>query len=92
MSEVINVYDGRIAKTKGGHTVGVVHLDIVTNEGAPERLTGYCRSNYRDAVIKSLKRLSWKVPIAEAPQAQTPTIHSNDVNNPEHDEKTPNIA
>ena len=67
MPEVINVYDGGIAKIKGGHTVGVVHLDIVTNEGTPERLTGYCRSNYRDAVIKNLRRLNWKLPIAEPP-------------------------
>lgn len=62
MSQVLNVYDGGLQKINGGHTVGVVIFGIVTGEGTPEKLIGYCRPNHQDAVIKSLKRLVWNSP------------------------------
>lgn len=64
MPEVTNIYDGGIQKILG-RTLGVIHFDVTTNEGTPERLTGYCRPNYRDGIIKSLKRLAWNVPGSE---------------------------
>lgn len=59
MPQVLKISDGGIQKIQGGHTVGVVIFDIITGEGKPEKLTGFCRPNYRDAIIKNLKRLVW---------------------------------
>lgn len=67
MSEVLKIYDGGIQKIKGGHVVGLVIFDVVTGEGKPETLVGYCRPNHRDAVIKSLKRMIWKLPAEHQP-------------------------
>jgi len=67
MPQVLKIYDGGV-QNQGGHTVGVIIFDIVTGEGKPEKLIGYCRPNYRDAVIKNLKRLVWK-------EIQGQTVH-----------------
>jgi len=70
MSQVLNIYDGGLCKIKGGHTVGVVIFDVTTGEGKPEKLIGYCRPNYRESVIKSLKRLAWSVPVIDPETTQ----------------------
>jgi hypothetical protein len=61
MAEVLQILDGGIIKEKG-KPMGVIRFLISTNEGAPEQLTGYCLPNYRDSIIKSLKRLVWQKP------------------------------
>jgi hypothetical protein len=61
VAEVLQILDGGIIKEKG-RRVGVIRFQISTNEGALEQLTGYCLPNYRDSIIKNLKRLAWKKP------------------------------
>jgi len=74
MSEVINIYDGGLQKI-GGHKVGVIIFNVTTGEGTPETLIGYCRPNYRDAIIKSLKRLFWNLPTPIV--TDNPTSHTD---------------
>ncbi len=58
MPQVLNIYDGGLQAIQG-HTVGVIIFKLVTGEGKPELMIGYCQPNYRDAIIKSLKRIHW---------------------------------
>lgn len=67
MVELLQILDGGIVKEKG-KLVGVIRFLISTNEGAPEQLTGYCHPNYRDSIIKNLKRLAWKKPAQPDPE------------------------
>jgi hypothetical protein len=64
MAEIIGVYDGGIQKHQG-HKVGVIVFKFVTNEGKPEEIVGYCNPNFRDSVIKNLKRLNFQKQKAE---------------------------
>jgi len=64
MAEIIGIHDGGIAKDRYGHTVGIIVFMITTNESKPEILIGHCRPNYRDSIIKNLKRLTWQKPDA----------------------------
>lgn len=59
MAQVLQIFDGGIVRKKG-KLVGVIHFLISTNEGSPEQLTGYCQPNFRDSIIKNLKRLAWQ--------------------------------
>jgi len=73
MSEVIGVYDGGSAIIKhNGHpaNVGVIHLRIAKGE-VLETITGYCRPNYKEGIIKYLKRIAWAVPEAQDEMVST---------------------
>ncbi len=59
MAELIGIYDGGFERDKRGRRVGVIHFRISTREGAPETLTAHCLPNFKDAVIKSLRRLAF---------------------------------
>ena len=61
MAEVLKIFDGGVINEKGRH-VGVIHFLISTDEGTPETLLRYCQPNYRDSIIKNLRRLAWKKP------------------------------
>jgi len=62
MPEVIGVYDGGSTIIKhNGHpaNVGVIHLRIAKDE-VPETITGYCRPNHKESIIKYLSRIAWE--------------------------------
>lgn len=61
MPEVIGVFDGgqAIIKHKGNpENVGVIHLRVTNGESIPEIITGYCRLNHKEGIIKNLSPLS----------------------------------
>lgn len=61
MPEVIGVYDGGSTIIKhNGHpaNVGVIHLRITKGE-VPETITGFCRPNHKEGIIKYLNRIAW---------------------------------
>jgi hypothetical protein len=65
MAEIIDIRDGGIQSHRG-HKVGVILFRLTTGEGKPETLTGYCNPNYRDSIIKSIKRLHFvKQPVED---------------------------
>jgi hypothetical protein len=62
MPEIIGVFDGEtttIHHQGRPYNVGVIHLKITKGEAAPEIITGYCRLNYKEGIIKNLKRITW---------------------------------
>jgi len=62
MAEIVGIYDGGVIVDRHKKKVGVVIFKIVTNESAPEVMIGHCHPNYRDSIIKNLKRLAWQKP------------------------------
>jgi hypothetical protein len=61
MAELLQIRDGGIAKVKG-KSLGLIVFELSTREGALEIMVGYCQPNYRESIIKNLKRLAWKIP------------------------------
>jgi hypothetical protein len=68
MANVLQIYDCGITQVKGNPR-GVILFKISTDTGAAEEMIAYCHVNYRDTIIKNLKRLSWQKP-EQAPQAE----------------------
>jgi hypothetical protein len=65
MPEVIGVFDRGMASIKrngGSLNVGVISIRVSENESAPVDYIGYCRLNYKDSIIKNLKRIHWLKP------------------------------
>ena len=65
MPEILGVYDLGTAtiKHKGHHVVvGAISIRTSENESAPVDYIGYCRLNYKDSIIKNLKRIVWAKP------------------------------
>jgi hypothetical protein len=60
MAELLDIQDGGVTIDKRGHKVGLVIFKISTNEAAPENLIAHCLPNYRDTIIKNLKRLNFQ--------------------------------
>ena len=60
MAELINIYDGGTTIDKRGHKVGIVIFRVSTNEGVPEDVIAHCLPNFRDSIIKNLKRLNFQ--------------------------------
>ena len=78
MPEVIGVFDGgsTIIKHKGHPAnVGVIHLRIAKGE-VPETITGYCRLNHKEGIIKYLGRIAWAK--AEAKEEEEKVVHLNE--------------
>jgi hypothetical protein len=75
MSQVLGVIDGGATqiKDKSGQpvNVGVIVIRTSENESAPVDHVGYCRLNYKDSIIKSLKRIKWHRP---KPDPKEPVI------------------
>lgn len=61
MAELLNIFDGGIKKVNG-KSLGVVVFELSIREGAPEIMVGYCQPNFRESIIKNLKRLFWNKP------------------------------
>lgn len=76
MSQVLGVYDGGSTqiKDKSGQmmNVGVIVFRTSENESAPVDHVGYCRLNYKDSIIKSLKRIKWPRPKPEPKESVIP--------------------
>jgi hypothetical protein len=67
MPEVIGVFDlgtETIKTSHGPRTVGVISFRVSENESAPIDYIGHCRLNYKDSIIKNLKRIDWAKPEA----------------------------
>lgn len=60
--EILHIYDGGIVTDEKGRRMGEIRFEVTTSEGKPEILIGNCHPNYRDSIIKNLKRLVWKRP------------------------------
>lgn len=58
--EIINIYDGGIENVQG-KSMGKIIFRISAKEGTSQDLIGYCLPNYRDSIIKNLRRLNFKV-------------------------------
>ena len=64
--QVIGVFDLGMATIKfngSPHNVGVISIRTSENESAPVDHIGYCRLNYKDSIIKNLKRIVWAKPV-----------------------------
>lgn len=64
--QYIDVFDlgTTTIKYKGNPiTVGAISIRVSENESAPVDYIGYCRLNYKDSIIKNLKRIVWAKPI-----------------------------
>lgn len=59
MGNLIAIYDGGIRQHQG-HKVGVIIFKIANNESTPEEIIGYCHPNFRNSIIKNLKRLNFQ--------------------------------
>lgn len=60
--EVIGAFDGGTTTIhhKGRpFNVGVIHLRITKGE-VPETITGYCRLNHKEGILKYLSRIAWE--------------------------------
>jgi len=57
MSQIIGIYDDGFTKDARGRNVAAIRFKIVTREGTPDDLVGHCLPAYKDAVVKSLRRL-----------------------------------
>lgn len=59
MPKVIGVFDGGTAVIKQAN-VGVIIFRTQENESKPVDNVGYCRLNYKDSIIKYLKKIHWQ--------------------------------
>jgi hypothetical protein len=64
MGNLIDIYDGGI-RNHQGHKVGVIIFKITKNVSTPEEIIGYCHPNFRDSIIKNLKRLNFQKVISD---------------------------
>lgn len=74
MPEVIGVFDGgstTIHHRGRPFNVGVIIFRTSVNESAPVDFIAHCRLNYKDSIIKNLKRLEWAKP---DPKKEEPVI------------------
>ena len=72
MSEVIGIFDGgsAVIQHKGQPlNVGVIIWRTSDCESKPVDYTGYCLLNYKESIIKNLKRIHWIKPEPHAPSA-----------------------
>jgi hypothetical protein len=63
--QVIGVFDLGITTIEHNgkpFTVGAISIRTSENESAPVDHIGYCRLNYKDSIIKNLKRIAWAKP------------------------------
>ena len=67
MSQLIGIFDDGFSKDHKGRNVAAIRFRIVTREGKPDDIIAHCLPAYKDAVVKNLRRLNWKLPSAEAP-------------------------
>jgi hypothetical protein len=55
MTEVLDVYDGG-NEIVDGHLVGRIVFKIVTNEGKPEEIIGFCIPGIQTFIIRDLQK------------------------------------
>lgn len=60
---IIDVKDGGLARNETyGVTVGVIHLVVAHGDAAPETITGWCKKEIKDSLIRLLKReITWEI-------------------------------
>lgn len=75
MSQLINIYDDGFTKDHKGRNVAAIRFRIVTGEGKPDDMIGHCLPVYKDAVIKSLRRLAFQ---NQAPVTDVKTCHQEE--------------
>lgn len=57
--EIVRIRDGGVVKDRG-RMIGEIIFEVTTSEGKPETLVANCAPNYRDSIIKNLRRLAWR--------------------------------
>ncbi len=66
--EILSIHDGGIVKDERGRLMGEIRFRVVTSEGKPEFLIANCQPNFRDSIIKNLRRLAWRRAEKQTPE------------------------
>jgi hypothetical protein len=61
---IIDVHDGGLATNeKANVTVGVINMIVTNGDATPETITGYCRPEIKQSLIRILNNeIAWEQP------------------------------